>query len=123
MQRIRETDTALIKGSRNLIAAPNQQQLNYVPCFIPAGNRISELCCKKQILTGNSPLYMWGWYSSTSLLHFLFKSKADKIWRLSSSKGKHKFCAVHKRLQISVYLTGFNPYYSLSWQNPKGSYI
>lgn len=42
MQRIREIDTALIKGSRNPNAAPNQQQLNYVPCFIPAGKRESQ---------------------------------------------------------------------------------
>lgn len=86
--------------------------------------RISKLCCNKQMVTGNSPLHMWGWYSSTLLLHFLFKKQRwDKIWRLSSSKRKRKFCAVQKRLQISVYLTGSNPYYSLSWQNPKGSYI
>lgn len=42
MQRMREIDMALIKGIRNLTAAPNQQQLNYVPCLIPAGNRVSQ---------------------------------------------------------------------------------
>lgn len=68
---------ALIKGIRNLSAAPNQQQRNYVPCLIPAGNRVSQgFAVTSKHSLGIAP-YICGAGSSISLLHFLFKSNAE----------------------------------------------